>query len=146
MQTRLVPQKSGNVLGFDSCYLAFRVPFQKILRHSLQCSSAPYARYVNIYSVTKLFRQLYCRRFVVHLRIGRILELLRHEIVRRLARYLYGLVYRASYAQFRVGQHQFCAKRPDDLLALLAHVFRHDNDHAVSLADAAERKAYSGIA
>ena len=145
MESRLLTKQGGDILRLSRNNLAVRVLLQKILSYSLQGAAASYARYIDINFLTQLLCQFDCCRSIVHIGICRILELLRHIVIRGRGSNFQSLVHRAGNTQLRICQHELRSERADDFLSLLTHVLRHDNDHAIAFANTAERKPDSCI-
>ena len=76
------PSRAETFFGSTAAILQSGVLLEKILCHALQGPAASYAGYEDVYFLLQLPDQLDRRRPVMHLRIGRILKLLRDKEIR----------------------------------------------------------------
>ena len=86
------------------------------------------------------------RRAAVHLRVGRVVELLRHEVVLVLRHQLLGGEDGAGHALDRRREDELGAVALQQLAALGAHVVRHRQDQLVALHGSDHREADAGVA
>jgi hypothetical protein len=82
----------------------------------------------------------------MHAWIVWILELLRHEHARVSGLHLPHARHRPGDAFLGRGEHQVGAQAADQLFALLAHVFRHDDADLITLEPSDQRDADAGVA
>ena len=82
----------------------------------------------------------------VHLRVGRVGELVGHEAVRMAGEQLFGGSDRSFHTFGGRGQHQLGAEVFEHHAALHAHGLRHGQDQLQSLGGADEGQAEAGVA
>ena len=86
------------------------------------------------------------RRLAVNLRVGRVLELLRHEGVRRILDQLLGLGDGALHALLGRRQHDLGPERLEQPPPFQAHALGHGHDQLVAARGTGERQADAGVA
>ena len=94
----------------------------------------------------QLLQDLRPGRAAVHLGVGRIVELLRHEPVRVLGQQLLGAADGAVHALRVRGEHEPRAVGDQQRAPLLAHRVRHREHQAVALHRRDQRQADAGVA
>ena len=94
----------------------------------------------------ELFEQLLRGGFSMHVRVGRIVKLLRHVEVAVLLEQLFGFVYRATHAFGVRGENQMRAIRREQAAPFLAHGIGHGQDQFVAFDRGNQSQPDSGVA
>jgi hypothetical protein len=121
-------------------YLCVRVFLLEVLADSRDGAAAPDPHDEDIDLAKRVLPDLRSRRVVVHLDVGRVLELLEHVRAGMSLVQLRRLPHRPAHPFGRVGQHQVGAERPHRHPPLQAGVGRHGEHELVPLERRHERQ------
>src|SRR5438128_8414061 len=113
--------------------------------HTGNRAAGPHAEDERVELAVRRFQYLERRRLAVYLRVGRVLELLRHEVVRVARQQLLRGEDGAGHSLNRRRQHDFRTIASEQIAASQAHVLRHRHDQPVALYRCDHRQPDAGV-